>query len=435
MRRATLLATCLAIGFACRVARADDLRIETVEHGTWPAAVAHLQRDRQSEGSTIHVVVKDGQNQRLKCGTYTLGMDSAGAEAFAAAGCDEETNATSIRLLHRSALFTHDDRVSRPRAPQIQAQRVQVASAAGGAQQSGGSVVSCTADVRPFIDDLEGGSRAALTPGRYELRVKNPDVDVTVVEGGWRLVSHLTGSADVGYDVYDGKRNEVVFRDHVRMACEGDSRGSTADSPTAVHTVDPTRLVALVDESAHDSSTHADKGGHGDGWDGHAWTLSFMAGPAYMRPSGLTFSSAGASLAASTFGLNDAAATAVGISASYERPGIYTSIGAQFAFVKVNDWSLLEYGAMSTVAAALHISDTTLYLGPHVGVGSYMLTGVAGANWSTPAGFTLGAATGVRVHFRDNNANAWVVGGEVIAPVVGGAPWLFLASIGFGGAS
>src|ERR1019366_907019 len=109
MRRATPLAACLAIGFASRTARADDLRIETVEHGTWPAAVAHLQRDRQSEGSTVHVVVKDDHDQRLKCGTYTLGMDSAGAEAFATAGCDEETNATSIRLLHRSALFTHDD--------------------------------------------------------------------------------------------------------------------------------------------------------------------------------------------------------------------------------------------------------------------------------------------------------------------------------------
>jgi hypothetical protein len=435
MRHAVLLASCLAIGLASRAARADDLRIETIEHGTWPAAVAHLQRDRDSEGSTVHVVVKDDQNQRLKCGTYSLAMDPASAEAFTTAGCDEDTNATSIRLIRRSALFTHDDRVPHPRAPRIQAQRVQVAAAAGGAQQSGGSVVSCTADVRPFIDNLESGSRAALTPGRYELRVKNPDVDVTPVEGGWRLVSHATGTADVVYDVYDGKRNEVVFHDHVRMACEGDASASPGETQPPVHSIEPARVTALIDEgSSHDGAGSEGPAGTRKEWNGHAWTLNVMAGPAYMRPSGLNFSSGGVTEAASVFGLNDVAATAVGISGSYERPGIYTSIGGQLAYVKVNDWSLIEYGVMSTVAAALHISDTTLYLGPHVALGSYTLGGVSGTNWSTPAGFSLGAATGVRVHFRDQSNNAWVVGGEVVAPVVGGAPWLFLASIGFGGA-
>jgi hypothetical protein len=134
------------------------------------------------------------------------------------------------------------------------------------------------------------------------------------------------------------------------------------------------------------------------------------------------------------FGLSNAATTAVGLSGVYERPGIYTSLGAQFAYLKVNDFSLLEYGVMSTVAAALHIRDTTLYLGGHAGLGQYQLTGVAGANWSTAAAFSVGAATGVRVHLRDESGHAWVVGGEVVAPLLGGEPWFVFASIGWGGA-
>jgi hypothetical protein len=48
-------------------ARADSqLRIETVEERTWPAAVAALQRDMKSEGRVIHVAVREADGTRVK---------------------------------------------------------------------------------------------------------------------------------------------------------------------------------------------------------------------------------------------------------------------------------------------------------------------------------------------------------------------------------
>jgi hypothetical protein len=425
-----------AICLAPTLAHADDLRIESIEQGTWPAAVAAAQLDRDSEGKTIHVVVKDDQGRRLACGEYSIAIDGPGADAFGSSGCDPETNATSVRVLHRAALFDHNDRVPRPRAPRIMAQRVQVGAAAGGAKQSGGSVVSCTADVRPFVDDLESGGRVALTPGRYELRVTNPDLDVRALPDGWRLTSHAGGARDVPYEVYDGKRNEVVFRDRVKMACEGDGAGSVDDVPaTSVRTID-------ASGAGSDSTVRLDTGRPGDSdkpasgdWDGHAWTFSVFGGPAYMHPSGQSFSSGGQTQDASVFGLGSVASTAIGLNVAYERPGIYTSLGGQAAYVSVNGFSLFEYGVMSTVAAALHVGDTTIYLGPHVGLGAYQLTGVSGTDWSGAPAFSVGAAAGFRLHLRGDDAKAWVFGGEVVAPVAGPEPWFFVASLGWGGAS
>jgi hypothetical protein len=414
---------------------ADDLTIETTEQESWPAAVAKLQTDRNSEGTTLHVVVKDDRGSRLACGTYAIAIDGPGAEAFGSGGCNSETNATSVRLLHRTELFSHDDRVPRPRAPRILVQRVQVGAAAGGARQTGGSVISCTAEVRPFVDDLESGARVALTPGRYELRVKNPDVEVKSMSDGWRLVGHAATSADVGYDVYDGKRNEVVFHDRVKMACEGDVGVSADATPVrgSESAPQPWNPVTVDTRASRDADSVTPANASGD-WDGRAWTVSVFAGPAYMRPSGQTFTSGSTSVDASVFGLGNVTAMAVGLSVTYERTGIYSSLGGHVTYVGVNDWSLFEYGVMSTIAASLHFGDVSAYLGPHVALGSYELTGVAGASWATPAAFSLGAATGVRVHFRDDGGKAWVLGGEIVAPVVGAEPWLFVASIGWGGA-
>jgi hypothetical protein len=133
--------------------------------------------------------------------------------------------------------------------------------------------------------------------------------------------------------------------------------------------------------------------------------------------------------------LDNVAATGLGLSVSYERPGVYSSIGGQLTYVKVNDWSLFECGVMSTVAAAIHAGDVSIYLGPHVALGAYQLSGVGGADWTTPAAFSVGAATGLRLHLRDDGGKAWVLGGEVVAPVVGNEPWFFVASLGWGGAS
>src|SRR5262249_15147545 len=85
MRFPTLAALSIACAGALVTTRAhaEGLRIETQEHGSWAASVAALQVDRDSEGRTLHVHVRDGENgRRLRCGTYTLSLDGNARDAF-----------------------------------------------------------------------------------------------------------------------------------------------------------------------------------------------------------------------------------------------------------------------------------------------------------------------------------------------------------------
>jgi hypothetical protein len=412
------------------LAFADGLRVETIEQGSWPAAVADLQRDSRSEGRVVRVVAKDDSGQRLRCGTYGLALEGAGADAFQILGCDPETNSTTVRLAHRTALFDHDDTIARPRAPRITVTRVQSGSAAGGATQGGGSVVSCTADVRPFIDDLESARHVAVTPGRYELRLKRDDVEVRTMHDGWRLVARYGGALLIDYEIYDGKRNEVVIRERVTMMCGGSNAPAAPDPPPATTTT-VIRAPVGIDSPRPESPPDAE--GAGKHWNGHGWTVSLLAGSAYMRPAGLVFGNGAETQDASIFGLRNLAAPVAGLGLSYERPGIYSSLGVHFGWLGTSNATLIAYGASSTVAAAVHAGDTTLYLGPHVEVGTYQLTGL-GTSWGTPAALSVGAATGLRLHLRDDDGKAWVLGGEIVAPATGSAPWFFVASIGWGGA-
>jgi len=413
------------------IAFADGLHVETIDQATWPAAVADLQRDPHSEGRTVRVVAKDDSGQRLRCGSYGLALEGAGADAFAVVGCDPETNATGVRLVRRSALFDHDDTIARPRAPRITITRVQSGSAAGGASQSGGTLVSCTADVRPFIDDLESGRRVPVTPGRYELRVRRDDVETRAMPDGWRLVARNGGGAVIDYEIFDGKRNEIVIRERVTMMCGGGNPPGPATEPMpAPATPAPPPLEPAPSPPPREKPIDVQRAG---AWGGHGWTVSLLGGAAFMRPTGVAFGNGSETQDASVFGLRNLAAPVFGVSFSYERPGLYSSLGGHVGWIGTSNATLVSYGAASTVAAALHFGDTTLYLGPHVEVGTYQLVGL-GANWGTPAAVSVGAAAGVRLHLRDDDGKAWVLGGEIVAPATGSAPWLFVASIGWGGA-
>lgn len=424
----------VAVGISLpSIALADGLRVETIDQGTWPAAVADLQRDPHSEGRLVRVVAKDDSGQRLRCGTYGLALEGAGAEAFQVVGCDSETNATGVRLLKRSALFDHDDSIARPRAPRITVTRVQSGSAAGGASQSGGSIVSCTAEVHPFIDDLESSRRVPVTPGRYELRVKRDDVEIKPLADGWRLVARNGGAAVIDYEIFDGKRNEIVIRERVTLLCGGGNAAAAPEPASPPPTTVAAAPVPAIDPPAPQRERPIDVERANRPWGGHGWTVSLFGGSAFMRPAGLPFGNGSDTQDASIFGLRNVAAPVFGLNASYERPGIYSSLGGHVGWVGTSNATLVAYGASSTVAAALHIGDTTIYLGPHVDIGSYQLVGL-GTSWGTPAAVSVGAAAGLRLHLRDEDGKAWVFGGEIVAPATGSAPWLFVASIGWGGA-
>jgi hypothetical protein len=306
---------------------------------------------------------------------------------------------------------------------------VQSGSIAGGAAQTGGSSVSCTADIRPFVEDMERGQRVPLTPGRYELHVKGADVDVQPMSDGWRIIDRGGSSTRIAYEIFDGKRNNVVFHDEVTLACSGSPGGTELTSAPAASSTAPAE-TAVTHPPSNPDQVHTDRP-----WDGNAWTISLFGGTSYLRPAGLAFGNGADTQDASLFGLRNVAGMAVGLSGAYERPGIYSSISPHVAWVGVGNGTLVEYGVMSTVAAALHIGDTSLYLGPHAHLGTYQLFGDAATTWGTRAAFSVGAAVGGRLHFRGEDGKAWVLGGELVAPVSGSEPWFLVASIGWGGAT
>jgi hypothetical protein len=275
------------------------------------------------------------------------------------------------------------------------------------------------------MNDLENGGRVALTPGRYVLRPKQDGVDVRPSGSGWALIVHRGTSLNVDYEVVDTKRGEVVLRDKVAMHCS--SEGAVApDVVPAPPSQDP---VVAVDTQASDTPSLTPD------WKGNALGVSLIAGAAYLQTGSLLFANTGGLQDSSSFALRDVAAPAFGVGVAYERPWIYTSLSGTAAWASEGNRTLYHFGASSVVGGALHVGDTTLYVGPNVLFGTYELSGesTSGFQWNSRPAFALGAATGVRVHMRNEKGTAaYVLGFELVAPVAGNQPWLFAASLGFG---
>jgi hypothetical protein len=432
-----LLLTALASGTA---AAGEALRIETLEERTWSAAVAALQHDRASEGHVVHVVVRDNDGTRLHCGTYAIGLDVASSEAFQSEGCDQATDTTALRLIHRAALFEHQngDAFSHPRAPRIVASRTQTGEASGGAKNGAESAVDCTVTVHPFIRDLENGSRIALAPGRYALRAKSDDVKVMPTEDGWTFVGPRGTTTTVEYFVTDAHKNEVVLNDRVSMNCSVTTSGGSASAVPYTPPITTNVPLTTKPYEPPEADGDADSNGHSasGAWRGQAMTVNLGIGSAFMRPSGVRFGNNVGDTDGRGLGLHDAAGPSLLASAAYERPGLYGSFGVAASEASLSHRTLWHFGASSVVAAALHLSDVTLYLGPNVQAGTYQASSDTSSSlaYGSPLQFSLGGAAGARYHVRDEKTGrlAYVLGVELVAPVAGPSPWFLTAQIAFG---
>ncbi len=203
------------------LARAQSLQLRSVEFGPWPAAVAALQADRSAEGRIVHVYVLDERGGAAPCGSYELSLDAAGASALRILGCDASDGTTAIQLVSRTALFSHDGHgpVPVPRQIQLAVTEVRTGAAAGGAALTGGSALSCSVHVRPYLDDLEHGGHVALTPDRYEVRLRAADVHAQPASDGWLLTSGGRAELALEYDVVERATGEVVLHDHATLQC------------------------------------------------------------------------------------------------------------------------------------------------------------------------------------------------------------------------
>ena len=428
-----------AVVLAGRSASAGEaLRIETLEERTWSAAVAALQHDRASEGHVIHVIVRESDGTRLHCGTYAIGLDLASSEAFQSEGCDHTTDSTALRLVHRAALFDHDDAVSRPRAPRVVASRTQTGEASGGAKSGAESAVDCAVTVRPFIRDLENGGRIDLAPGRYGLRTKGDEVKVKPTEDGWTFLAPRGSSSVVEYFVTDLRKGEVVLNDRVSMNCSVQtSTGTGTGVPyTPPITTNEALVVKPYEPPDGDNGADGDRHVPSGPWMGQAVTANFGIGSAFMRTTGVRFGNNGGSTDAQGLGLHDSAGPALVASVAYERPGIYGSIGLGAAETSLSHRTLWHFGATSVVAAALHLGDVTLYLGPNVQMGTYQASSDSSETlaYGSRVQFSLGGAAGARYHVRDDKTGklAYVLGVELVAPVAGPSPWFLTAQVAFG---
>ena len=222
LRRLNALAFPLLLLIAPARTFATGLSVRTIESGSWPAAVADIEANVGSEGRAIHVFVRDDRGQSVPCGEYTLSLDEIGAQAFAIGRCDPSTSATEVRTVHRSALFAHDDLVPTPLAAGISAVEMRTGGAAGGAGGVGGSEVQCSLAIRPFLTNMEDGSRVYLQPGRFVLRALSAGAAAETRGDAWALRTWNRGEVQIDYEVFDTHRNTTMLHDRATLSCASD---------------------------------------------------------------------------------------------------------------------------------------------------------------------------------------------------------------------
>ncbi len=222
----------LAPAIAC----AQALTVESLEHGSWSATVSALQHDVHGQGAVMHVVVSDPAGDRVTCGSYTLELDANGAQAFRVLGCDPRTQATALELVSRHALFAHGGPVAEPRSIGLRATATRVQETHGGASPGGGSELTCSVAIRPYLDDLEQGTHVYLTPDRYVVRPRAADVSVANGGGGagWVLRSGARASLRIEYDVVERSTGEVVLHQHAELSCQSGAGHDAAETAAEI---------------------------------------------------------------------------------------------------------------------------------------------------------------------------------------------------------
>lgn len=413
--RSSPLTVCAVI--SCLVpatARARGPMVETLEHGSWAVTIAQLQLDVHSEGDRIHVRVVDGNHVQSPCGTYALTLDPAGVCAFEIGSCDPSTNATELTLIDRSALFFHDEGISKPREIDIYATRIESVQDGGGAHVLADSDVACTADVRPFMPDLEHGTRVALLPGRYQLAVHHDDVRITHDATHWTIGRAAGGPSTIAYEIVDLRTGEIVLRGAVELDCAR----RHATPPLVV--ADAHQVVAIAALPTLHKPWRS------------AFSVGVTTGVAVMRPSGLTFRNDTGSVGAADLGLRDQAGGVLGVTVAYERPWFFAALGFNSALVDLGPRTLVELGGATTIGTRFRAGPCSFYVGGNLAVSSYQLTGVGSGllAWQSDPQLGVGAATGLRVHLGERSMA--VFGLDVTAPIVGAQPWLIVASLGGG---
>jgi hypothetical protein len=224
-----------SVSSSTALAQDRELRVATIELGSWPETIAALQRDVRAQGRTVHVIVFDEASHLAACGRYSLGLDPYGAAAFSAGACDPTTSATELVLRSRTDLFDHDGPVPRPRAIRLVATEVRFGDSAGGAAVTGGAALDCSVGIRPFLDDLEHGGVVYLGPDRYEVHPTQASVMVSVEPTGWSLHARSTAALTIAYDVVDRTTQEVVLHDTATLSCtagpSAPARASASEEP------------------------------------------------------------------------------------------------------------------------------------------------------------------------------------------------------------
>jgi hypothetical protein len=391
-------------------AQADDLTVTTLEYDTWPVAVAALQAQTSSEGSMLHVVVRDPSGARVACGEYTLVLDDVSAQAFAVGACDPDTKATAVTLVHRSALFAHGDIVAHPLAPGITALQVRSGSIAGGAQNVGGSDLTCSTAVRPFLADLETGRRVYLTPDRFHLRPRSASITVVPEPEGWLLQGHGQTSVAIEYEVLDAARGEVVLHERAVLSC-----GSTSAERAPIGVAEPVvpaapthpQMAVLFSLGALNVSL-MDVGGTMLNSDTHA----------YGRSAGLGWMGFGGTASGGFV---------------FEAPWFLGEMQTGW-YVNDSAWGI---GVRATAGPALRLGRARLYAGATLGLSFLQVSDDYGRWWNTGAVVTPGVTLGFRWNIAEalhRAAQRFFVADvfvESVAPIPVNGPGQFLLTAGF----
>jgi hypothetical protein len=216
MVRTTSIALALAATMSTSLARAQE--VTTLELGAWPDTVAALESDVRAEGTQLSVCVRE-DHACVPCDRYTIALDEAGSRAFGIGTCNARTGTTIVTLVDRSALFDHTHDVPRPRAIELRASVMHEVVSRGAAAEAGGSALGCTAEVRPFLRDLEHGSVVTLGSDRYELRPRHAAVSVSAHDESWVLSTEEHVAAEIEYDVIERSTGETVLSGRTALEC------------------------------------------------------------------------------------------------------------------------------------------------------------------------------------------------------------------------
>jgi hypothetical protein len=304
----------------------------------------------------------------------------------------------------------------------VSAVQVLQGGAAGGAQDVGGSELECSVAVRPFLNDLEHGTRVYLTPGRFVLRSVAASVSVTPGASGWTLHGARSGGLTVDYEVFDTLRSTVVVHDRATLTCE--SEGVSA-APA------PTQLIVQTDPNA-DTSNAANQ----------------LIAPAVVGPRPQPFASIHGSIEIGTLGY-------LGLEHLRLRSGGVTVHGADlalrdtwlagtggfgvvgelpFAMVALRAHSAFgDHAAMlearGTLAAGARIGGAFWYVGATASAWQAWIFGIGQQTWDTGTTTAFGLEAGVRLH----TSTRWVpslgrfrLGETAVAlsvPIAGDGAW------------